>query len=243
MASILILGASSDVAMAIARQYASQKMDIILAARRPERLEPLCSDLKIRFGIHCTLVEFNAESFETHKEFVKSLPVFPEITICAFGYLGDQAKAEEDIHETLQTINANFTGAVSVLNAIAEMYKINSRGTIVGISSVAGERGRSSNYIYGSAKAGFTAYLSGLRNKMTRYGVHVVTVLPGFIATKMTAHLPLPGLLTASPEEVAKAIIKSAEHKKNIIYVKWFWKWIMLIIKNIPEFIFKKMKL
>jgi len=243
MASILILGASSDVAMAIARLYASKKMDIILAARKPKRLLPLCSDLEIRYGIKCDLSDFDAEDFGAHKEFVNSLPVFPEITICAFGYLGDQEKAELDVHETLQTININFTGAVSVLNAIAELYKLNGRGTIVGISSVAGERGRSSNYIYGSAKAGFTTYLSGLRNKMSRYGVHIVTVLPGFIATKMTAHLALPGALTASPDEVAKTIISGVDHKKNIIYVKWFWKWIMLIIKSIPEFIFKKMKL
>src|SRR5690606_12784913 len=116
-------------------------------------------------------------------------------------------------------------------------------GTIVGISSVAGERGRQSNYLYGSAKAGFTAYLSGLRNALFSDNVHVVTVLPGFVYTKMTENLNLPKLLTAQPSEVADAIYAAVQKKKNTIYVRWFWKWIMLIIKCIPEFIFKKLKL
>ncbi|HEY2727571.1 MAG TPA: SDR family NAD(P)-dependent oxidoreductase, partial [Parafilimonas sp.] len=116
-------------------------------------------------------------------------------------------------------------------------------GTIVGISSVAGERGRQSNYIYGSAKAGFTAYLSGLRNRLYHDNVHVLTVLPGFVNTKMTAELNLSPLLTASPEQVADAVETAIRKKKNVIYVKWFWKWIMKIIKNIPEGMFKKKKL
>ena len=116
-------------------------------------------------------------------------------------------------------------------------------GTIVGISSVAGDRGRQSNYIYGSAKAAFTAYLSGLRNDMYHKGVHVLTVKPGFVATRMTEHLDLPGPITAQPDEVADKIIKGIEKKKNIIYVRWMWRYIMLIITLIPEFIFKRLKM
>src|SRR5690606_97752 len=140
--------------------------------------------------------------------------------------------------ETLRTINTNYTGAVSILNIIAADYALQKKGCIVGISSVAGERGRQSNYIYGSAKAGFTAYLSGLRNKFYDKGVHVVTVLPGFVHTKMTENLDLPKLLTAQPEDVARSIYTAVQKKKNIIYVKWFWRWIMCIIKLIPEPIF-----
>jgi short-subunit dehydrogenase len=108
---------------------------------------------------------------------------------------------------------------------------------------VAGERGRQSNYFYGSAKAGFTAYLSGLRNRLFTEKVHVLTVKPGFVYTKMTENLPLPKLLTAVPEDVAKVVYSGVMKKKNVVYVKWFWRWIMLIIKSIPEFMFKKMKL
>ncbi|PWT97795.1 MAG: short-chain dehydrogenase, partial [Bacteroidetes bacterium] len=145
--------------------------------------------------------------------------------------------------QTLKTINTNYTGAVSVLNVIANDFAARKQGVIVGISSVAGERGRQSNYIYGSAKSGFTAYLSGLRNRMFHYGVHVVSVLPGFVYTRMTEHLQLPKLLTAQPEDVADSVYKAVVKKKNIVYVKWFWKWIMLIIRSIPESMFKKRKL
>jgi short-subunit dehydrogenase len=143
----------------------------------------------------------------------------------------------------LKTINANYTGAVSILNIISADYASRQSGSIIGISSVAGNRGRQSNYIYGSAKAGFTAYLSGLRNKMYHSKVHVLTVLPGFVYTKMTEHLKLPKPLTANPEEVASAVFNGVKSRKNIVYVKWFWRWIMLIITSIPESMFKKKKM
>jgi short-subunit dehydrogenase len=126
---------------------------------------------------------------------------------------------------------------------VANAYEAMKAGMIVGISSVAGERGRQSNYIYGSAKAGFTAYLSGLRNRLFRSGVHVMSVQPGFVNTRMTQHLTLPPLLTAQPEQVADAVFKAVQRKKNVLFVKWPWKYIMLIIKSIPESIFKKLKL
>jgi short-subunit dehydrogenase len=114
---------------------------------------------------------------------------------------------------------------------------------IVGIASVAGERGRQSNYLYGSAKAGFRAYLSGLRNRMHRESVHVVTVQPGFVYTKMTENLNLPKMLTATPDEVAETVYSAVYKRKNVVYVKWFWRWIMVVIKSIPESVFKKLKL
>ena len=157
--------------------------------------------------------------------------------------MSDNITAVKDWNETAKMINSNYTGAVSILNIIAEDYAAKKSGTIVGISSVAGERGRQSNYIYGSAKAGFTAYLSGLRNRLYHDNVHVVTVLPGFVNTKMTAELNLPPLLTANPEQVADAVEKAIRKKQNVVYVKWFWKWIMMIIKSIPENMFKKKKL
>jgi short-subunit dehydrogenase len=151
--------------------------------------------------------------------------------------------AFEDFDEALRMIQTNYSGAVSILNRVAGYYSRQKHGTIVGISSVAGERGRQSKLIYGSSKAAFSVYLDGLRNKMYKDQVHVVTVKPGFVFTKMTEGLKLPAPLTASPEEVADAVFKSVLNRKNTVYVKWMWRWIMLIIRNIPEFQFKKMNL
>lgn len=243
MPTILILGATSDIGFAIAKKFAEEKYDVQLAARNLEQLKPLQSDLQIRYNIACSIHCFEATKFETHLSFYHSLPKKPDVTVYVVGYMNDNEKVINDWQETLNTIHTNYTGAVSILNIVGADYAAKKEGTIVAISSVAGNRGRQSNYIYGSAKAGFTAYLSGLRNKLYHDKVHVVTVLPGFVYTKMTEHLALPKLLTAKPEEVAHAIYNGVLTKKNVIYVKWFWKWIMLIITSIPESIFKKKKL
>jgi decaprenylphospho-beta-D-erythro-pentofuranosid-2-ulose 2-reductase len=243
MASVLILGASSDMAVATARKFASDKYDVILAARDTAFLDTLQKDIEIRYGVKCTSAKFDAMNFPSHTAFYQNLSVKPDVTVCVFGYMGDNEKAIEDWNETAKVLATNFAGAVSILNIIAKDYEAKKQGTIVGISSVAGLRGRQSNFIYGSAKAGFTTYLSGLRNYLFKAGVHVVTVLPGFVYTKMTAELNLPALLTAKPEDVAMVIKKAVDKKQNIVYVKWFWRWIMLVIKCIPEFVFKKLKL
>ncbi|MDX2049336.1 MAG: SDR family oxidoreductase [Chitinophagaceae bacterium] len=243
MPTVLILGATSDMAEAIAREFAKAKYHVQLAARQTDKLQPLQSDIAIRYQTTSSVHHFDAGQFHTHQSFYNSLSPKPDVAICVFGYMKDNEKAIHDQVEMLQTINTNYTGAVSILNIIAADLMQKKQGTIAGISSVAGERGRQSNYIYGSAKAGFTAYLSGLRNRLFHENVHVVTVIPGFVYTKMTAHLNLPALLTAQPEDVGKAVYNAVVKKKNIIYVKWYWRWIMLIIRLIPEFMFKKKKL
>lgn len=241
--TVLILGAASDMGMAIARKYAEKGHSLQLAARNIDRLEPLCSDIQIRHNVTCSLYELDITNFNSLKNFWESIEVKPQITISVIGYMNDNEKVITSEEETLKTINTNFTGLVLLLNIISNDYAKNEEGIIAGISSVAGMRGRQSNYIYGSAKAGFTAYLSGLRNKMHHHKVHVMTVLPGFVYTKMTEHLNLPKLLTANPENVASSVYYGLRKKKNIIFIKWFWRWIMLIITSVPEFIFKKKKL
>ncbi len=243
MPTALILGASSDIGLAVARKFADEKYDIQLAGRNISQLEPSRSDLQIRFDINCSVHQFDAMEFNSHKAFWESLKVKPDVTICVVGYMNDNEVVIANPAETLKTIHTNYTGPVSILNIIGADYSQKKQGTIVGISSVAGLRGRQSNYIYGSAKAGFTAYLSGLRNRLYHHNVHVLTVLPGFVYTKMTEHLSLPKLLTAQPADVGNAIYNGVQKKKNTIYVKWFWRWIMLIITSVPEFIFKKKKL
>lgn len=243
MPTVLILGATSDIGFAIAKKFASEKYAIQLAARNVDQLKSFQSDIEIRYSAICTTHAFDADNFGSHQSFYDSLNPKPDVTVYVIGYMNDNEKVIHDWNESLKTINANYAGAVSILNIVAADYSEKQSGTIAGISSVAGNRGRQSNYIYGSAKAAFTAYLSGLRNKLFHNKVHVVTVLPGFVYTKMTEHLELPKLLTAKPEEVATAVYNGVKNKKNIVYVKWFWKWIMFIITSVPESMFKKKKL
>jgi short-subunit dehydrogenase len=243
MPTVLILGATSDMGYAIAKKFAAEGYDVQLAARKPEQLSAHQSDLQIRHNRKCTIHAFDALDYASHAAFYNSLSPKPDVSICVIGYMNDNEKVIQDWAETAKTINTNYTGAVSILNLIAADYTQKGSGTIVGISSVAGNRGRQSNYIYGSAKAGFTAYLSGLRNALFKRGVHVMTVLPGFVYTKMTEHLQLPKPLTAQPADVANVIYHGVLKKSNVVYVKWFWRWIMLIITTIPEAFFKKLKL
>ncbi|TAH04597.1 MAG: SDR family oxidoreductase [Sphingobacteriales bacterium] len=243
MSTVLILGASSDIAMAIAKEFAANQYNVQLAARNVQRLTAAQSDIAIRYSNSCTLHEFDAVNYASHHAFFQSLPVKPDVTICVFGVMHNEDDSFTNWHLAQQMIDTNYTGAVSILNIIAAHYQQQQKGCIAGISSVAGERGRASKLIYGSSKAGFTAYLDGLRNYLFKSGVHVVTVKPGFVYTKMTEDLKLPGLLTATPALVAKTVFAAVQKKKNTVYVKWMWRWLMLIIKNIPEFQFKKMKI
>lgn len=240
---VLILGAKSDIAKAVAREYAEHGYDLYLAARNAEELEPFTNDIKVRYDKEARLVEFDALDYESHQAFYDALDPKPLGVISAIGYLGDQEKAQSDFQEAQKIIDTNYTGCVSILNVIADDYEQQKNGFIVGISSVAGDRGRKSNYIYGSAKAAFSAYLSGLRNRLHDANVQVMTVKPGFVNTQMTKGMDLPEKLTAQPEEVAQDIYAAQIKGKDAIYTKWFWRWIMLIIKSIPEFLFKKMSI
>ena len=243
MPTLLVLGATSDIALAIARKFAANKYDVQLAGRDIPQLQTIQSDISIRHGVKASVHAFDAIQFSSHTQFFEALPVKPDVTICVLGSMLDEEKALQEWDTSRLMIDTNYTGPVSILNIVAKYYASQKKGTIVGISSVAGERGRQSKMIYGSSKAAFSAYLAGLRNKLFVDKVHVMTVKPGFVYTKMTAELKLPALLTAQPEQVADAVYKGVVNKKNTVYVKWFWRWIMLIIKMIPEFQFKKMKL
>jgi decaprenylphospho-beta-D-erythro-pentofuranosid-2-ulose 2-reductase len=241
--NVLILGAASDMAVAIARKFAHEGYSITLAARNVEKLQAIEADLKVRYKVSAWSVKFDALDYKSHQEFFNNLPERPDVVICVFGLLGDQREAEQDWNSCLQIINSNYVGAVSILNVVSNEFQTKKRGTIVGISSVAGERGRQSNYFYGSAKAGFTAYLSGLRNRLFHHGVHVMTVKPGFVKTKMIEDITTPGPITATPKQVADKVYKGVRNKINSMYVLSVWWLIMTVIRGIPEAIFKKLKL
>ena len=243
MSYVLIIGAKSDIAKATAREYAKNGYNLYLAARNVSELEAFAQDVVTRTQKEVKLVELDILEYKSHQAFYDNLEEKPLGVVSAVGYLGDQEKAQSDFDKAQKIIDTNYTGVVSLFNIIADNFEKRKSGFIVGISSVAGDRGRKSNYIYGSAKAALTAYLSGLRNRLYASQVHVLTVKPGFVATKMTEDMDLPEKLTAQPEEVAIDIYKAQQNGKNVIYTKWIWKWVMLIIRNIPEFQFKKMSI
>lgn len=243
MKSVLILGANSTIGRDLAEIYSKKGYNLILASRNPERLEGVKNNVEIQFDIKCNLLHFDAEDVTNHKNFWNQIETPPEISIILFGMLPNQEKATSDNKLLLETIFVNYLGAVSILNIISRAYKAKKEGIIIGVTSVAGLRGRSSNYIYGSAKSGLITYLSGLRNELYPYGVKVKTIIPGYMATKMTAELDLPKLLTMSSKAAALAIYKSTYKKSDVFYIKKIWLVIMLIIRLIPERVFKKMKL
>ena len=240
---ILIIGAKSDIAKAIARKYAENGYNLYFASRNSDELNGFSKDIQIRTQKDVKCFELDILDYNSHQSFYDKLKEKPIGVISVVGYLGEQEKAQNDFEEANKIMNTNYTGVVSILNIVANDFEINKKGFIVGISSVAGDRGRKSNFIYGSAKAAFTTYLSGLRNRLFSSDVHVTTVKPGFVATKMTEGLDLPEKLTAQPSEVADDIFKAQQKGKDVLYTKWFWRWIMLIIKHIPEFKFKKMSI
>ncbi len=243
MGYILIIGAKSDIAQALAREYAKHGYDLYLAARNSEKLNDFASDLSIRTQQTIKVLEFDVLDYNSHEAFYKNLKEKPTGIISAIGYLGNQERAQSDFREAKLIIDTNYTSIVNFFNIIANDFEERKSGFIIGISSVAGDRGRKSNYLYGSAKAAFTAYLSGLRNRLFVANVYVLTVKPGFVRTKMTEGMELPARLTAKPEEVARDIFKAQLKGKNVLYTKWIWKWIMLVIRMIPEWQFKKMNI
>ena len=241
--SLLVLGGHSDIGVAIAHRFARDGYDVTLASRRPEELQPLVSDLEIRYGISAFAVRFDALELEAHESFYASLPARPDVVVYTVGFLGNQESAQLSSKEALEIIATNFTGAVSILSIAANNLEARGEGTIIGISSVAGERGRKSNYFYGSAKSGLTTFLAGLRHRLAGTGVRVLTVKPGFVATKMTEGMPLPKLLTAHPSDLADAIFRAVLRERRTIYYLPVWRPIMFLVRMLPERIFIKTKL
>lgn len=241
--AVLILGGRSDIGRAIARAFAAEGHPVWLAARNVDGLEPDRADLELRYRVEAKCFEFDVLATDRLEGFADALPGLPEVVVSVVGYMGDQQASETDLEAAARVTRSNFEGPAAALALFANRFEARGSGVIVGISSVAGERGRATNYVYGSAKAGFTAFLSGLRNRLAKKGVHVLTVLPGFVATAMTEGMDLPEKLTAQPEEVGRAVLRAVKAKRNVIYVKPVWCLVMAVIRNIPEAIFKGMKL
>lgn len=245
MQKILIIGATSAIATATARRFASRGDSLYLLARNEELLKDMASDLEIRGANRVAYAPFEANDFKQHPAIIdaaiQSLDGI-DVVLIAYGTLGDQETCEKSFDLTLQELNTNAISVISLLTHLANYFENQGHGNIIVISSVAGDRGRQSNYIYGTAKGAISIFLQGLRNRLHKNGVHVMTVKPGFVDTPMTADLK-KGVLWVSPKVIAQGIENALAKKKDVVYLPAWWRLIMYIITSIPETYFKKTSL
>ncbi len=243
--SVVILGALSGVARHLADAFAREGFAVVLAGRDMTELDLLARDLRTRHRVSCCCLAFDALNVDSHGAFVaqctEALGELPGGVVLSFGYMADQSEAQRDFAVARRTLDTNFTGAVSILEQFAAAYEDRRCGFIAALGSVAGDRGRKMNYIYGASKAGLSVYLQGLRNRLHEAGVQVTTIKPGFMDTPMTYGMKLPKPLVAAPDAAARAMTRAILKGRNIVYVPFFWRYIMWIIRSIPEWQFKKM--
>ena len=245
MKKILIIGGTSAIAEATARLWAAQGHRQYLLGRNDERLSTMATDLKIRGAEVAQYAVLDLNDFAQHGVALDAAAAALEgldTVLIAHGTLGNQKNCEQDFSAALQDFNTNAISVISLLTHLANRFEAQKHGSIAVISSVAGERGRQSNYVYGAAKGAVTIFLQGLRNRLHNYGVQVLTIKPGFVDTPMTAAFP-KGVLWVKPETIARSILKGIEKRQDVIYAPSFWLWIMAVIRLIPEPIFKRLKL
>ena len=239
---VLIIGAHSDIARCLAHEYARAGCELILAARDAGRLEADVADLSLRSGVEARAVELDVTATDP-RAFFDGLGATPRTVVMVAGLLGDQTRAQTDLDHARMLMETNYVGPALLLGEAAErIAATGGEGAVIGIGSVAGDRGRKTNYVYGSAKAGLHAFLSGLRHRFAGTKLLVMTVKPGFVRTAMTAGMDLPKPLTAEPLEVGEAVLKAQRRGREVVYVRPVWRWVMAIITHLPEPVFKRMK-
>jgi decaprenylphospho-beta-D-erythro-pentofuranosid-2-ulose 2-reductase len=243
--NILVLGATSAIAQATIRIYATKGAYLYLVARNSEKLSATAADAQVRGASKVVTRTCDLDKVNEHAGLLADIRqqlATIDIALLAHGVLGNQAEAERDFAVAEAIFHTNFLSVASLATQLANQFEQQKKGTLAVISSVAGDRGRKSNYVYGTSKAAVTVFLQGLRNRLDRLGVQVLTIKPGFVVTPMTAHLK-KGLLFASPEKIASGIVAAIERRKDVVYLPWFWRPIMFIIRLVPERIFKSKNL
>jgi short-subunit dehydrogenase len=241
----MIVGATSAIAHETAKCFAGEGADLFLVARSPEKLDAVAADLRVRGANRVETFELDLTDLERHEELLQRAIErldWLDALLIAHGTLGDQRKCELSVAETLKELTTNELSVISLLTLAANYFEQRRKGCIAVISSVAGDRGRKSNYVYGTAKAAVSIFLQGLRNRLSKSNVTVVTIKPGTVDTPMTASLK-KGLLFAKPEVVGAGIHKAIKQRKDIVYLPAYWLPIMLIIRSIPERVFKRMSI
>jgi len=244
--TVLVVGATSAIARALAAELARDGHALVLAARDLPEARAVAADVALRFGVAARAVELDALDFDAHPRVlgrvIEEEGERLEGAVIAVGLTGEQERAKDDFAEARRIIDVNFTACVSLLTVLAAPLERRGAGFLCVISSVAGERGRQSNYVYGAAKGGLTVYLQGLRNRLHPAGVRVMTVNPGFVDTRMTFGKP-GTFLVASPDAVARGIVRALRAGLDVVYLPGFWRPVMFAIRSIPELVFKRMKL
>ncbi|MEM9315635.1 MAG: SDR family oxidoreductase [Pseudomonadota bacterium] len=245
MKNVLIVGATSSIAAAIAKLFAGRGDTLYLIARNSERLEQTASDLRARgaAAVHTATADAldSQEQQRCVEEAVATLGNL-DLVLIAYGTLPDQAECQSSTESTRKEFETNALSAILLLTYVADSFEKQGKGTIAVITSVAGDRGRQSNYVYGAAKGALSLFLQGLRNRLHESGVTVATIKPGFVDTPMTAEFA-KGPLWASPDKVARTVVSGLDRGANVIYAPGFWRYIMLVIRLIPESVFKRLKL
>ena len=237
----LIFGGTSDIGVAVAKEFVLNNFDITLIGRNEEKLKTNQSALRlIGQGEVKTVVQDFLDISNAKYDF-ETLISESELSVISYGEMNNQEYLEKSNDKILSCLNNNYVSQIQLINQINNIYRKIGNKSILAVSSVAGDRGKSSNFIYGSTKAGLSEYLSGLRQ--SNNNVHICTIKPGFVYTKMTKHLSLPPLLTSTPEKVGKKVFEAYKNKSDVVYISKAWRYIMFIIKCIPEFIFKRIKL
>jgi decaprenylphospho-beta-D-erythro-pentofuranosid-2-ulose 2-reductase len=245
MKKILVVGAGSAIAEATARLFAQRGDALFLVGRKADVLESMSADLRVRGANAVGMRVMDANDFDAHESMLNDAETSLgglDTVLLAHGTLSDQKACESSVELTMRELNTNGLSFVALLTRIAAKFEQRKAGTIVVISSVAGDRGRQSNYVYGSAKALVTAFTSGLRQRLYASGVTVVTIKPGFVDTPMTAAFP-KGALWAKPQKIAAGIVSAVDRSATVLYLPGFWRLIMLVIRSIPETVFRRLKL
>lgn len=242
---VLVLGATSSIAIATARKLAVRGASLYLVARTASKLEAVAADLRTRGAKDVALRLMDLDDTAAHPEMLASAAEALggiDFALIAHGVLGDQEKAQADYAVAERILRTNFLSAVSLCTWLGNYFEARGQGVLGVISSVAGDRGRKSNYVYGASKGALNIFLDGLRNRVDRSGVHVLTIRPGFVATPMTAHLPQNALF-AQPSQIADGILRAILNRKDIVYLPPIWAAIMLAVRSIPQRIFKGMNM
>jgi short-subunit dehydrogenase len=245
MQKVLIIGAASAIAEATARCFAAEGAALHLIGRRPARLDLIADDLRVRGATNVTTGTMNVDEVSAHAAALDAAEQVLggiDVALIAHGTLPEQAQCTASTEVSLREFHTNAAATIALMNALAQRLERQGRGTLAVISSVAGDRGRQSNYLYGSAKAAVSTFAAGLRNRLHPLGVQVLTIKPGFVDTPMTAAFK-KGALWASPATVGRKIHAGIAKGRDVIYVPGFWRLIMFIVRSIPESIFKRLKL